>query len=83
MIWISLILSVTYLAVVLPIIYVDARRLRSMQREHARREDALLARIMHLAGKTWEIPPSREAADAEDEYDAARFTFTPEQDPDL
>jgi hypothetical protein len=82
MIWVTITISVTYLAVVLPIIYIDARRLRSMQREHARREDALLARIMHLAGKTWEIPPSRENGQPEEEYDAARYSFAPEQEPE-
>jgi hypothetical protein len=31
---------------------------RSLIRQQAREREALLAKIMHLAGKTWELPPS-------------------------
>lgn len=39
---------------------VTGSALRAMQRQHAREREQLLARIMHLAGRTWEIPPARE-----------------------
>jgi hypothetical protein len=41
--------------------------LRSAYRQHARDREMMLARIMHLAGRTWELPPAQEKLELEDE----------------
>lgn len=58
------------------------RALRSQARQHGRREDLLLDRVMHLTGQTWTPPPadlleptSRPAREPR------HYTQTPEQLP--
>lgn len=47
---------------------------RSLIRSHSRERDALLNKIMHLAGKTWEPPPAQEPEPVSDPFE--EFTDT-------
>lgn len=38
---------------------------RGMVRQHARERDALLDKIMHLAGRTWTPPPADQPPESE------------------
>lgn len=51
--------------------------LRSLVRQHARERDLLINQIMHLSGKTWSPPPSRDETPAETGTFEERFTYTP------
>lgn len=48
------------------------RYAQTSARPYTRREDVLIDKIMHLAGRTWTPPPAAEAA-ALDAYDEDRF----------
>lgn len=61
----------------------------ALQRQHARDLDRLLAvierqndRIMHLAGRPWDVAPADMPSDPEPGFDYARYSYNPEQDPD-
>lgn len=57
--------------------------LRSAARQHGRREDMLLDRVMHLSGQTWTPPPAdkQPPAAAVKEPGRRHYTQTPEQLP--
>lgn len=66
--------------------------LRSVLRSHARREDALIDRVLHVAGNPWNVAPADEFVPlARSPFDDdgelilsqhySRFTSTPEQEP--
>lgn len=56
--------------------------LRSQARQHGRREDMLLDRVMHLSGQTWTPPPADKQPPAAPTERARRhYTQTPEQLP--
>jgi hypothetical protein len=75
--------SLASLGAVWFVILCATAALRSMQRQHAREREALLARLMHLAGRTWELPPSQEHfIPPEPEFDEARYSMAPEQLPE-
>lgn len=62
------------LAVAALAVLTSASALRSLMRQHAREREALLARIMHLAGRTWERPPGEVHEPAEE----PNYTWEPE-----
>lgn len=63
---------------------VVLRALARMQRQHARREDLLLDRLLHATGKPWTPAPADEQARAraiDDDLQRVRFRAAPEQYP--
>lgn len=59
------------------------RAIASMQRQHARREDLLIAQLLHATGHTWTPPPVDEAkqSPADRGFTPPAWTPTPEQLP--
>lgn len=66
--------------------------LRSVLRSNARREDALIDRMLHVSGNPWNlapadefVPPALSPLDEDGELRLSqhysRFTLTPEQEP--
>lgn len=51
------------------------------KRSHARREDALLDRLLHATGKTWTPPPSEPSVVIAEE--PVEFMVSPEQFPSI
>lgn len=45
-----------------------AQVVRWLIREHARERNLMLNQLLHLAGRTWEAPPSAEPEPTEDEF---------------
>ena len=58
---------------------VPPRPLVPQQRSHARREDALLDRLLHATGKTWTPPPADEHVPPTDVTVPHGWTASPEQ----
>jgi hypothetical protein len=78
MIYVALALIAALAILTLALTNVVAR----MGRQHAREREQLLNKIMHLAGKTWVEPP-REPVPPDEAYDPSRFSYAPEQDPEI
>jgi hypothetical protein len=53
------------------------RYVRGIQRQYARREDALIDKVCHLAGKPWNEAPAGVVEEEEPEPD--RYVSAPEQ----
>jgi len=67
--WEVLAVALAALAVLALAIYLCAAMVRGLVRQQARERELLLNQIMHLAGRTWQPPPSPEPADAFEEDD--------------
>jgi hypothetical protein len=60
--------------------------LRSQEHAHARREDALVNQLLHLAGRSWQPAPADTwttptASTATEDGEWPTWTATPEQEP--
>lgn len=83
MVWVAIVEAVALVAVV----SVFARALLSLQRQQARREDLLIAQLLHATGNAWTPPPIDEwqaklERSREERRDYERsWTPTPEQRP--
>ena len=60
--------------------YEHRRSESKLQRAHLREREALINKIMHLAGRTWEPPPVENGWEPEAR---PNYTVSPEQDLDL
>ena len=80
MVWVAIVEAVAL--VVLVAMFV--RAFAGLQRQHARREDLLIAQLLHATGNAWTPPPidewRREAA-ADRVPESRTWTPTPEQRP--
>lgn len=70
--------ALTALAVLAVVVLAFAGLLRGVNRQHAREREQLLARLMHLAGRTWEPPPSDQYRPPEP---VPEFEFEPDPVP--
>ena len=79
-------------AALVVLVYAFSGVLRSVLRSNARREDALIDRMLHVSGNPWNLAPADEfVSPAPSLYDEdgelalsqhySRFTSTPEQEP--
>ena len=80
-----LIVALALVGVLAATVVCFANLMRSQQRSHARREDLLVAQLLHAAGNPWRTPPievdrveARAAAAEPHEPEAPRYTATPE-----
>ena len=69
MTWEVLAVAISALVVLAFAIYMAGALVRGMVRQQARERELLLNQIMHLAGRTWQPPPSPEPAVAFEEDD--------------
>lgn len=78
MLYVALILAVT----VVVLVTSGVQMLSRIQRAHGRREDLLIAQVLHLSGRPWTPPPADEWKPAADgEPLVHEYTAQPEQQP--
>lgn len=64
------------------IVLTCLRTIRGLRREFARREDTLIDKLCHLAGKPWIDAPAT-IVELEDEPEEPEFVHNPEQYADV
>lgn len=74
MLYLAVVQAVASAAVILGVLSLT----RSQQRSHARREDALIDRLLHVTGNTWTPPPADNPAPAP-VIEIVDWTPSPEQ----
>lgn len=79
MVWVAIVEAVALVVTVATFV----RAFAGLQRQHARREDLLIAQLLHATGNAWTPPPidewRRDAAPVDREK--RTWTPTPEQHP--
>ena len=75
-------ISLGLVAALLVCVLAFSGLIRSLVRQHARREDLLLNQLLNLAGKPWQPAPANDVPQEDDLDELARYVWNPSQLPE-